>query len=109
MTDTVTKTQDGVTTTSTVEHVDKTIALKIFKNDYNVSLLSVEWGTYSVCSSINMVGSDITLDLSNSMINQIDVNETTTKPLTFTFDNGFVLNTGFTLTISYDPNRETQP
>lgn len=109
VTDTVTTTQGGVTTTSTVDRVDKTIALKIFKNDYNVSLLSVEWGTYSVCSSINMVGSDITLDLSNSMINQIDVNETTTKPLTFTFDNGFVLNTGFTLTISYDPNRETQP
>lgn len=109
LTDTVTTTQGGVTTTSTVDRVDKTIALKIFKNDYNVSLLSVKWDGHDVCSSINMVGSDITLDLSNSMINKIDVTETTTRPLTFTFDNGFVLETGYTLTIAYDPNRVTQP
>ena len=100
VTDTVTKTQDGVTTTSTVEHVDKTIALKIFKSDYDVSLISVTWNGRSVCTNINKVGADVTLDLSNSVINQIKVDTTTTANLTFTFDNGFVLNTGFSLTIN---------
>ncbi|MCR5521026.1 MAG: hypothetical protein K6F44_03845 [Lachnospiraceae bacterium] len=100
---------EGVTTITYTDRVDKTIELKVFRNDYSVSLLSVKWGDHYVCDSINMVGSDITLDLSNRLINKIDVAETTTKPLTFTFDNGFVLSSGFTLTITYDPDREPQP
>ncbi|MCR4722141.1 MAG: hypothetical protein K5655_10480 [Lachnospiraceae bacterium] len=104
-----TVTSDGVTTTTYKVHVDKSIALKVFRNDYSVSLLSVTWDSHEVCDSINMVGPDITLDLSNSLINRIDVDVTTTKPLVFTFDNGFVLGTGFTLTINYDPNRVQQP
>ena len=99
-TDTVTTTQDGVTTTSSVDHVDKTISLRIFKSDYDVSLISVTWNGQSVCTNINKVGADVTLDLSNSVINKIDVETTTTANLKFTFDNGFVLNTGFSLTIN---------
>jgi|GEM_PF-1124973 len=101
-TDTVTTSPDGGITTvsTTVPHVDKTIALKIFKNDYDVSLISVKWGDRDVCSNISKVGADVTLDLSNSLINAIDVDKTTTHSLRFVFDNGFVLGTGYSLTIN---------
>ena len=102
--DTSTTTNDGGTTVTETVHVDKSIALKVFRNDYSVSLLSVKWGTYDVCDNINMVGADITLDLSNSLINRITVGDTTkTENLTFTFDNGFVLKSGFSLTINPKP------
>ena len=104
-TDTVTTTIEGGATTSTTKvHVDKSIELRVFRNDYNVSLISVMWGEYNVCDNINKVGGEITLDLSNSLINQIPVTGTQTKSLTFTFDNGFVLDSGFSLTINQNPN-----
>ncbi|MCR5432146.1 MAG: hypothetical protein K6E95_06275 [Lachnospiraceae bacterium] len=100
VTDTVTTTGEGGTVSYERPHVDKSIALKIFRDDYNVSLTKVTWGEYSICSSIDQVGSDITLDISNALVNAIDVTETTTNSLRFIFDNGFVLNTGFTITIN---------
>ncbi|MCR5830118.1 MAG: hypothetical protein K6F93_07235 [Lachnospiraceae bacterium] len=102
LTDEVTTSSDGgnTTTTTTVTHVDKTITLKIFKSDYDVSLISVKWGDTDICTNISKVGADVTLDLSNKLINGIDVNQTTTKSLRFIFDNGFVLSTGYSLTIN---------
>lgn len=102
-TDTATVTNDNGTTVTTTVHVDKSIELRVFRNDYNVSLTGVYWGEYSVCNNINKVGGEITLDLSNKLINKIPVDETTTKMLRFTFDNGFVLETGFSLTINPAP------
>ncbi len=82
------------------KRVEKTVSLKIFRSNYNVSLLTAEWDGHNVTSSIDQVGADITVTFSNKFINTIDVDTTKTNNLTFTFSNGFVLETGFSLTIN---------
>lgn len=100
-TDTVTtKTGDSTVTTES-DHIDRTIKLTVWREDYDVALTSVTWNGYSVATSICKDGTTISLDLSNKAINSImdSITEPTTSYLVFTFNNGFVIDTGWSLTL----------
>lgn len=99
--DTLTETTSaGVTSTTTTDHVDRSIELIEYSGIDNVNLVSVTWKGKSVCTNIKHSGDRYTMDLSNKEINKIDVSSTESAYLVFEFDNGFKITTGWKLTIN---------
>lgn len=101
-TDTITTTTSDSTQTTTTDHVDRTIKLTVWKEGYDVALTSVTWNGKSVATSINKDGTTISLDLSNKAINKImsELESRESHYLTFTFNNGFTIESGWSLTLS---------
>lgn len=105
--DTTTETSSGGSqVTTTKKHIDRTISLTEYSGIEGVSLVSVTWSDgvtdYPVCSNIKHSGHTYTMDMDNAVINRITVpaGSTVAGYLTFTFDNGFKIKTGWKLIIT---------
>lgn len=93
------KNSDGTSTTVEEEVITYTLELSIFKNSYAVSVADVTWGGVSIFGSAKVSNGKATIYLSNSKINKLTTNSTTTNNVVITFSNGFSIKTGCKLTL----------
>lgn len=99
-TKTTTTTTNGTTTTTEEDVITYTLSLALFDKNYAVGITDVTWGGVSVLGSTTVSNGTATVNLSNTKLNSISVNATsTTNNLVITFSNGFSITTGATLTI----------
>lgn len=98
--ETTTTTVDGKTSTTEKSLPDKyQVEFNIFDKNYNVVCTRASWNGHDVLSGVSTDNGVLTVTLSNSKLNSINVGSTITGPLKFTFDNGFVTESGCRLTI----------
>lgn len=98
-------TTNGETKTTVTEHPDDNhIALKKISAGYDVSLKQVTWNGCQICRNIATEGEFITMDISNELLNQaymtVTKGSSASKYLIFEFDNGFIINSGWKITIN---------
>lgn len=105
-TEDVTKTTvNGETQTVTTEHPDDNhIALRKISADYDVSLDRVTWSGHQICKNIGTESEYITMDISNELMNNVyrtvTPGSSESAYLVFEFDNGFVISSGWKITIN---------
>ncbi len=90
---------DNTTTTVSKEVITFSIQLKIFSPTYEVGVSDVTWDGISIMKSATISGGVATIDLSNSKINKLSTDSTTTKNIVITLSNGYVIKSGCKLTI----------
>jgi hypothetical protein len=90
---------DNTTTTVTEEVITYILELNIFNSSYSVSIADVTWGGSSIFGSAKISGGKATIYLSNTKINKLTTNSTTTNNVVITLSNGFTIRTGCKLTI----------
>lgn len=93
------KNSDGTSTTVEEEVITYTLELSVFKNSYAVSVADVTWGGVSIFGSAKVSNGKATIYLSNSKINKLTTNSTTTNNIVITLSNGFSIKTGCKLTL----------
>lgn len=80
------------------------ICLEKFNESYDVSLDKVTWNGQLICTNISSASKYITMEISNSMMNEIfkTVTPGTSQSayLVFEFDNGFTITSGWKITFN---------